>query len=396
MKLKELNEKLSAAQKALKEMMDAAEERANSEEASKKLEDLLKEVEDLKARIALEERAEKALAENGVTVPAAETAETVTTEVRAASLGSAKDTVARYIRGEEVRADEMTVTSTGGIVPSEFSQDIIRQVKELSGIINLVSVVNSKGTYKQIVADSENKISAGWTDEIAEITASDAKFTTIEIGHEKLAALVKLSLEVINQTGFDIVSEVVEQMVEDFALKAETAIISGTGEGQPTGLTSAGTAYTLASSAAITADEIIQIYHTLKSSYQYNAQWLMSNDTLCAIRQLQDGAGRYIFTPTENLTNGFVGTILGKPVLVSEAMDSIGSGTAPILFGDFGRAYKINVNPEMTLQVLTERYAEYGVKGIVGIMWLDGKPVDSDAYVTVSCPTDAETTEETT
>ena len=281
----------------------------------------------------------------------------------------------------------MTVAGTGNIVPTEFSQDIIHDTVALSGVLNMVSIVNSKGKYKQIVSDSANKISAGWTDEIAEITASDAKFKTIEIGHHKLTALSKLSIELINQNEFDIASEVMYQTERDFALKAETAIIKGDGSGKPYGLTTGGTAFTLASKTAVTADEIVKIYHKLKAAYQQEAVWIMSNDTLCAIRLLTDGSGRYIFHQNENLTSGYAGFILGKPVLISDAMDNIGSETKPILFGDFGRAYKVNLNPDVSMQVLNEKYADFGMKGILSIIWIDGRPVNSEVYVTVSCPT---------
>ena len=70
-------------------------------------------------------------------------------------------------------------------------------------------------------------------------------------------------------------------------------------------------------------------------------------------------------------------------MLVSDAMDGIEAGKAPILLGDFSRAYKANVNPDMTMQVLNEKYAEYAMKGIVGILWIDGRPVNNEAYVTV-------------
>ena len=111
----------------------------------------------------------------------------------------------------------------------------------------------------------------------------------------------------------------------------------------------------------------------------------MSNDTLCAVRLLKDGDGHYIFHQND-LTSGYVGTILGKPVLVSEAMDNMGSEAHPILFGDFARAYKVNLSPDMSMQILNEKYAEYGMKGILTIMWLDGQPVNEDAYVVASCP----------
>lgn len=381
--MKELIEKRGAVKRRMAELIGAikTESRAFNAEEQAEFEKLEGDLNSLNATIDAEKRAQEA----GLSADDDVSGENGTEggfETRAA-----KDIVSDFIRGNELRANEMTVAGTGSIVPSEFSRDIIHDTVALSGVLNLVSIVNSKGEYKQIVSDKSNMVSAAWTDEIAEITASDAKFTTLKIGHHKLAALSKLSLELINQNDFDIASEVMYQTERDFAIKAETAIIKGDGSEKPYGLTTGGTAFTLASKTAITADEIVKIYHKLKAAYQQEAVWIMSNDTLCAIRLLTDGSGRYIFHQNENLTSGYAGYILGKPVLVSDAMDNIGSETKPILFGDFGRAYKANIDPDVSMQVLNEKYADYGMKGILSIMWIDGRPVNSEAYVTVSCPT---------
>lgn len=381
--MKELIERRGAVKRRMAELIGAVkdEKRAFSTEEQAEFEKLESELSSLNATIDAEKRAQAA----GLSADDDEGGESGAegdVETRAA-----KDIVSDFIRGNELRANEMTTTSTGNIVPTEFSQDIIHDTVALSGVLNMVSIVNSKGKYKQIVADTANKISAGWTDEIAEITASDAKFKTIEIGHHKLTALSKLSIELINQNEFDIASEVMYQTERDFAIKAETAIIKGDGSDKPFGLTTGGTAYTLAANSAITADEIVKIYHALKAPFQQEAVWIMSNDTLCAIRLLTDGSGRYIFHQNENLTSGYAGYILGKPVLISDAMDNLGSETKPILFGDFGRAYKVNLNPDVSMQVLNEKYADFGMKGILSIMWIDGRPVNNEAYVTVSCPT---------
>lgn len=384
-KLKALVEKRGAVSAQLGSILAGAENevRALTDEEKGQFEKLEKELADIDATLDMEKRAAQAAAFSFSEFKSPSGC--ATSAEGADEKRAGKDIVNDYIRGVEVRAGEMTTTSTGGIIPSDFSKDIISKTTELSGILNRVTVVNSTGEYKQIIADTENQISAGWTDEIGEITSSTAKFKTISIGHHKLTALAKVSLELINQNAFDIATEIENQMYRDFALKAETAIIKGDGSGKPTGLTTSGTVYTLPSATSITSGDIIQIFHALKSPYQQNAVWIMSNATLCAVRMLSDGAGRYIFHQSENLTTGYSGVILGKPVLVSEAMDNIGAGKIPILFGDFGRAYKVNINPEMSLQILNEKYSELGMKGVLAVMWLDGKPVNEEAYVTVKC-----------
>ncbi|MCM1579637.1 MAG: phage major capsid protein [Ruminococcus sp.] len=377
-KIKALTEERGKLMNELAELMTAidpeGEIRALSEESKTRFDEIEEKVKEIDRILDMEKRADKMRKFEAPDIPESDV------EVRAG-----KEIIGDFVRGAELRAGEMTTTSTGGVIPADFSEDIISKTTELSGVLQRVSVVNSTGTYKQIIADNEEKISAGWVGEIEDITSSTAKFKTVEIGHHKLAALAKISLELINQNAFDIAGEIENQMMKDFALKAETAIIKGDGKDKPVGLTSSGVSYELASKVSITADDIVQIYHSLKSPYQQNAVWIMSNATLCAVRMLTDGAGRYIFHQSENLTEGYAGYILGKPVLVSEAMDEIEAGGKPILFGDFGRAYKVNINPEMTMQILNEAYAAQGMKGIISILWLDGRPVNEEAYVTVKC-----------
>lgn len=385
MSLKEIIEKrgrLVAEMNGILAGMKNEERAANDEEAAR-FEAIEKEIADIDRSLEIEKRAQRITEGAGVVCDEPSTSATIPETAQEVRAG--REIVGDFVRGNELRAGEMTTSSTGGIIPSDFSQDIISKTVELSGILSRVSVVNSKGKYKQIVANNEEKISAGWTGEIEEITSSSAKFKTVEIGHHKLAALAKVSLELINQNEFDIASEIEMQMIRDFALKSETAVIKGDGADKPVGLTSSGTAYALSSGVSITADDIVRIFHSLKSPYQQNAVWIMSNSTLCAVRLLTDGAGRYIFHQSENLTSGYTGYILGKPVLISEAMDDLEAGKKPILFGDFARAYKVNINPEMNMQILNEKYATQGAKGILSIMWLDGRPVNEEAYVTVSC-----------
>ena len=376
MGLKELNERKGALLAEMRGIIDGAkaEKRAMSAEENTRIEEITAEVSNIGRSIENEERAQSLIGAE----------EKQEENAGAPEKRAARDIVADMVRhpGKEVRSGENTVSSVGSIVPSEFSADIIKKVTELCGIMGLISVVNSKGIYKQIVQNDSYKITAGWVDEAAEISASTAKFTTLDIGHHKLAALVKMSLELINQNDFDVVGEFETQMVQDFALKAEAGIIKGDGSGKPYGLTTSGTAYTL-SAAALTSDDIIKIFHTLKAPYHPNSHWIMSNDTLCKVRLLKDGQGQYIFHQGE-FTNGFVGTILGRPVLISECMDNIADTKVPILYGDYGRAYKANLNPDMTLQILMEKYAEIGCRGILGILWLDGRPVNPEAYVKVA------------
>ena len=175
-----------------------------------------------------------------------------------------------FIKGGEIRAGEMSTTENGNIIPSKLSDDIVRKLKETSSIYNDVSKVAYTGVYKQIVENG--KVAAGWTDELAAVTSSKSTFNVVDIGHHKLGALVKLSLEIVNQSHVSVVPEVQAQMERSFAEKIEEGIIKGTGVKQPEGLIKKGVAANLASKTAITADEIVGVFHKLKAQYLRNAK----------------------------------------------------------------------------------------------------------------------------
>lgn len=293
-----------------------------------------------------------------------------------------------FVRGTpmpEIRANETTLSANSSVKMQEFSDDIIKSVKVLAGITEEVSTVVATGTYKQILQSDTYKVTGGWVAEKAQFGVSESRWTTKTIDKYKYGSVSVITLEMLKEAAFDVLPEIMEQFGLDFAYGAESGIISGTGDtyGQPTGLVSGGTAYTAASATAITADEMVNVFHSLKAPYYPNAKWLMNNNTLCAVRKLKDSTGNYLFHQNE-LTTGYAGTILGKPVLISECMPDIGTGAKPVLFGDFKRGYKAVRNPDITISLLRELYAGIGAIGVQGILWLGGAPVNNEAYTTVT------------
>jgi HK97 family phage major capsid protein len=287
----------------------------------------------------------------------------------------AMDPIGAIVRGDEVRAaeDGITTGSAGPIIPTELSSDIVREVRERSAIFGDITIVNSRGVYKQIVA--KDTVQGAWMeDELEDIAPSDAKYETIPIAHFTCGALAIISNESVNQLGFNITADVTDQIVETFIDKLESAIFEGNGTKKPTGLISAGTPFNLGAANTITADELVKIKFAIKATFAAGASWRMSRKTLESISLLKDANGQFLFKEG-SLADDFAGTVLGKPVKVSEFIDDY-----TIFYGDFRRAYKANVNPDMSIKILQERFAEKNAIGVIGVMYADGKPINDEAY----------------
>ena len=93
------------------------------------------------------------------------------------------------------------------------------------------------------------------------------------------------------------------------------------------------TGVTAASATAITADELIDLFYSLKAPYRRNAVWVLNDSTIKAIRKLKDNQGQYLWQPSP--TAGAPDLLLGKPVRTSAYMPAIAADAKTVAFGDF-------------------------------------------------------------
>ena len=153
-----------------------------------------------------------------------------------------------------------------------------------------------------------------------------------------------------------------------FLYNSFSCILAATG-GAETGITAA-------SATAVTADELIDLYYSLKSPYRRNAVWTLNDSTVKAIRKLKDGNGQYLWQP--GITAGAPDMILGRPVRTSAYMPAIAAGAKTIAFGDFSY-YWIADRQGRSFKRLNELFAATGQVGFLASQRVDGKLVLPEA-----------------
>lgn len=131
-----------------------------------------------------------------------------------------------------------------------------------------------------------------------------------------------------------------------------------------------------ASATAVTADELMDLFYSLKSPYRKNAVWILNDSTIKAIRKLKDNSGQYLWQPS--LVGGTPDTILGRPVKNSTYMSAIAAGANTIAFGDFSY-YWIADCQGRSFKRLNELYAANRQVGFLGSQRVDGKLILSEA-----------------
>ena len=211
-------------------------------------------------------------------------------------------------------------------------------------------------------------------DEEAAIAESDPAFGQVSIGAYKLATMLKVSEELLNDSVFDLESYIAKEFGRRMGSKEEEAFLIGDGTGKPTGIfqTVGGgeVGVTAASDKAVTADELIDLFYSLRAPYRKNAVFIMNDATVKLIRKLKDNTGQYLWQPA--LTAGTPDTILNRPVYTSSFAPLAEGGALAIAFGDFSY-YWIADRQGRSFQRLNELFAATGQVGFKATQRVDGK-----------------------
>jgi len=119
----------------------------------------------------------------------------------------------------------------------------------------------------------------------------------------------------------------------------------------------------------IDSDELMDLFYSVGAPYRRRGNWMMADTTICAIRKMVDGTGRYIWEPSYQM--GQPETVLGRPIVANNSMEAIAASAKPIAFGDFS-FYWIANRGTATIQRLVEKYAEYNQTGFLMQQRVDG------------------------
>ncbi|MCD8382789.1 MAG: phage major capsid protein [Clostridiales bacterium] len=270
-------------------------------------------------------------------------------------------------------------TEGGYLVPDTFERTLIQALNDELVFRQLAhTFTTSSGVHKIPVVSAKG--SASWVEENAAIPETSDTFGQLTIGAHKLAALIRVSEELLNDSAFDLESYFRTEFARRLADAEEEAFIIGDGDGKPYGILDdaegANVGVTAASETDITADELITLYYSLRAPYRKHGVWLMNDSTISVIRKLKDNNGQYMWQPS--LREGAPDTLLGKPVYTSISVPNIGAGSKVVAFGDLSY-YWIGDRAGISFKRLNELYATSGQVGFLSTKRVDGRLVLPEA-----------------
>lgn len=286
--------------------------------------------------------------------------------------------------GAEEQRDLSSVTGSAGgfTVPQGFVNELEKALKDYSGIIEAPTRKMSTATGNDLPWPTVNDTSntGELIGENTTVTTADPTFGQVILKAYKFSSkLVLVPIELLQDSAFNIDSELAMLLAERLGRSMNTYMTTGTGTSQPQGIVTASSlGKTAAAAGAITYDELVDLQHSVDPAYRrLSPGWMFNDTTLGALRKLKDSDGRPIWQPAADasMANGAPGLLLNAPYYINQDMANIATGNKSVLFGSLQK-FVVRTAREITMVRLVERYAEKGQVGFFAFMRADSRAVN--------------------
>lgn len=257
------------------------------------------------------------------------------------------------------------VDADGGyLVPDEYDSRLIKVLEGENIMRRLGTKINTSGEHKINIAATNP--AAAWIEEGGALSFGDATFDQKILDAHKLHVAIKVTEELLYDNAFGLENHIITQFGKALANAEEDAFLNGTGTGQPFGIFNAtkGGQVVTTLTAALKADDLIDLVYALKRPYRKNASFIMNDAILAQIRKLKDNNGAYIWQPSYQA--GEPDRVLGYEVHTSPFAPADG-----IAFGDYSY-YNIGDRGTRSFKQLNELFAGNGMIGFVAKERVDG------------------------
>jgi HK97 family phage major capsid protein len=265
-------------------------------------------------------------------------------DVRAAKTAGDFDVVralaAGEIRSHTFERRDLNTADDSSIVPQSFYDVIQEKLVTVGPMLdgNIVTLLNTASGEDIKVPVEATRPAATAIAEGTTISELDPTFSSITLKSQKVAVLTKVSRELLQDSGIDLVAYLGRTLGTSIGIKVNNLLTVGTGTVEAKGIiTAAGSGVTggTAVSGAFTADNLIDLAHSVDGAYVRNgAGWMMRRSSMGTLRKLKDTAGQYLYVPAAAV--GVADSFMGFPIFENPDVAATATSAKSVAFGWFG------------------------------------------------------------
>jgi len=238
--------------------------------------------------------------------------------------------------------NESTPVDGGVLVGTDVSTVLLDKSYETGKLVNrafkLPISQNSNSISLPVIDEVSRKngsryggIQMYWDGEAAQITGSKPKMGSVDLKLRNLNGLVYVTNDLLEDAAA-LEAWIMKKFPEEQGFKLDDAILNGTGNGMPLGITKSGALVKVPKEAGQAAKTIVAL-NVIKMFARFNgninnAVWVINNDTLPQITTMTitiGTSGALVYMPPNGFAGAPYGTLFGIPIIPMEQCETLGT-----------------------------------------------------------------------
>lgn len=284
----------------------------------------------------------------------------------------------------EQRADAFSAaTDVAAAIPTQTLNEVIKKARTMGGLIAEARAFRMPTNIAIPVGTPSSN--AAWHVEGAKVDSEKLTLGSVTFGGYEIIKIFSISAKVKTMTVSAFESYLVDELTNCVMGTINTALISGSGSGQGTGLETAITwvdtagatqnAVKVAKTADVSYKDVVAAVALMKRGYSQGAKWAMNNATLYNVFYgMEDNNKRPIFIADPK--NESVGKILGFDVVID---DNIDDNVAYL--GNYSKYLGYNMPMGIAIESSRESSFKNGLIDYRAMAIADCKPLLNEAFV---------------
>lgn len=284
-----------------------------------------------------------------------------------------------------VRAlNEGTSAEGGYLVPAPLLAAVYRILPDIAVMRKIATVLPMTSQTLAVNALSARP-AAYWTSEYAQKTTTSAEFDQKTLTCNKLVCLLPVTEQLVEDANINIVNFIIQLFAEAIAAAEDKGYFTGTGTGQPRGISIETLGATVAAGGNLSFDHIISLINAVPQSVRPRGSFVGNQYVKQILRTLKDTTNNYIWRDSSmgrmsGQTEKLPDTLYGYPFYEQNDLSQ-----SELYFGDW-KFYAIGDRMSLEVTTTTEggdawRRDSVEIKAVVRV---DGRMLIANAFAKIT------------
>ena len=307
--------------------------------------------------------------------------------VKAAAVRGTLDPRLRPLGAAGAPSQEGTGGDGGYLVPPDFRTVIMEKVQGEGALLGMTDEQTTTSNSITMPVDETTpwQTSGGlqvyWEGEGGTFSQSKVALRSVTVRANKIVALVPVTDELLEDAP-SLNAYMSRKVPDKLTYKINDALINGDGVGKPLGILNSPALVTQAAEGAQTSgtinfSNIVKMWSRMYAPLRRNAVWLINQDVEPQLYSTTipaaSGVSAPAFIPPAGLPNAPNGTLLGRPIMYSEATQAVGT-PGDILFVDFTQYLSLFKSTGLRADTSIHLWFDQGLVAFRFTMRLGGVP----------------------